>query len=155
MMYLGLDPGKSGAIARVFDHLPPMPSDVVRLKETEHDIAEFLRGCEGVKCFAILERVGAMPKQGVSSTFKFGTSYGFLRGLLVGMRIPFSEVSPAVWQKMMGCRSGGDKNVTKSRAQQLFPTLKIVHATADALLLADYARRTHHAAYGRPPGATQ
>lgn len=152
-MYLGLDPGKSGAIARIFDHLPPTPGDVVKLDGTEHDVAEFLRGCEGVECTAILERVNAMPKQGVSSTFKFGTSYGFLRGLLVGMKIPFSEVSPVVWQKAMGCRSGGDKNVTKSRAQQLFPSLKITHANADALLLADFARRTHHAMYGKPAGA--
>lgn len=35
----------------------------------------------------------------------------------------------------------GDKNVTKAAAQRLFPDQKVVHATADAMLLAEYARR--------------
>jgi hypothetical protein len=37
--------------------------------------------------------------------------------------------------------SKGDKNVTKRRAQQLFPQLKVTHAIADALLIAEYGRR--------------
>jgi hypothetical protein len=37
--------------------------------------------------------------------------------------------------------SKGDKNVTKRKAQELFPSLKITHATADALLIAEYLRR--------------
>jgi hypothetical protein len=35
----------------------------------------------------------------------------------------------------------GDKNVSKRRAQELFPQLKVTHATADALLIAEYGRR--------------
>jgi hypothetical protein len=38
--------------------------------------------------------------------------------------------------------SKGDKNVTKAKAQQLFTQLKITHATADALLIAEFARRS-------------
>ena len=41
----------------------------------------------------------------------------------------------------MSWLSKGDKNVTKSRAQELFPELKITHAIADALLIAEYGRR--------------
>ena len=54
---------------------------------------------------------------------------------------PFEEVAPQVWQKVLGCLSRGDKNVTKAKAQQLFPAIKVTHAIADALLLAEYARR--------------
>jgi len=39
--------------------------------------------------------------------------------------------------------TGGDKNVSKRRAQELFPEIKITHAIADALLIAEYARRTN------------
>jgi crossover junction endodeoxyribonuclease RuvC len=84
-----------------------------------------------------------MPKQGVSSTFKFGVNYGFLRGMLTAHKIPFEEVTPQKWQKAMGCLSKGNKNVTKAKAQQLFPNLKITHKVADALLIAEYCRRTH------------
>ncbi len=73
--------------------------------------------------------------------FKFGASYGFLKGLLVGMQIEFEEVTPQKWQKAMGCMTKGDKNVSKSAAQRLFPREKVVHATADAMLIAEFCRR--------------
>jgi len=136
---IGVDPGVSGAIAVISGTSWP---GIIRNDSTEADIAEFVQFWAdfGID-FAFIERVSAMPRQGVSSTFKFGRSYGFLRGLLIASRIPFEEVTPQKWQKAMGCLSGGDKNITKGRAQQLFPQLKITHATADALLIAEYCRR--------------
>lgn len=136
--YIGIDPGKSGSIATICGE----SVGTVRLSETEADISDWLRSVVDGECFAILEQVGAMPKQGVVSTFKFGQSFGFLRGLLIAHRVPFEMVTPAKWQGEMRCRSKGDKNVTKAKAQELFPGEKIVHATADALLLAEYCRRT-------------
>ena len=147
MIFLGADPGKSGAIAAIDEsgnHI-----EHIENSETEADVSEFLlhiycdnkcpRGALDLR--AILEQVSAMPKQGVSSTFKFGQSYGFLRGLLIVHGIPFETVTPAKWQLVMRCRSKGDKNVTKARAQELFPQVKVTHAIADALLLAEYCRR--------------
>ncbi|MDE6842532.1 MAG: hypothetical protein K2J24_03310, partial [Muribaculaceae bacterium] len=32
--------------------------------------------------FCCLEKVGAMPKQGVTSMFHFGENYGFIQGVL-------------------------------------------------------------------------
>jgi hypothetical protein len=82
-----------------------------------------------------------MPGQGVSSSFKFGMSYGSLRMALIAHSIPFESVTPQAWQKSLHCLSGGDKNRTKARAQQLFPNQKVTHATADSLLIAEYIRR--------------
>ena len=134
---IGIDPGESGSIVAI----GVGGISMMRLSETEHDIAEFLKGFDADCCFAVLEKVHAMPKQGVCSAFSFGASYGFLKGLLVGLRMPFEEVSPQAWQKTMGCRTGGDKNISKAAAQRLFPSLKVVHANADALLIAEYCRR--------------
>lgn len=139
MSYLGIDPGKSGAMA-IVDEEGGLVS-VCRLKETHHDVWAWLDEHRAEVGFAVLEKVSAMPKQGVSSTFKFGESFGFCQGMLVAAAVRFELVTPQKWQGAMGCRSKGDKNVTKARAQALFPTTKVVHATADALLLADYARR--------------
>lgn len=83
-----------------------------------------------------------MPKQGVASSFKFGRSYGFLIGLLTGLRIPYEFVTPQKWQKAMGCLTHGDKNISKAAAQRRWPNEKWTHATADAGLIAEYGR-TH------------
>ena len=140
-LYLGVDPGKSGAFACVDDH---GNVDFIKLAETEHDVATWLkqRGLR-IKC-GLLEQVSAMPKQGVASTFKFGASYGFCRGLLVSRGVRFETITPAKWQQQMRCRSKGDKNVTKAAAQRLFPSVKITHANADAILLAELARCCRH-----------
>ena len=138
-LYMGIDPGYSGAVALVGPEGKFV--DCVRLSETEHDVSEFISEYASDIEFAILEKVNAMPRQGVSSTFKFGTSYGFCRALLVCHRIRFETAPPGVWQKAMRCLSKGDKRVTKSAAQRLFPEEKVVHATADSMLIAEYARR--------------
>jgi hypothetical protein len=136
--YLGIDPGKSGAIAAIsYDGL----LDVIRFDATLHDISNWLLMKQNaVHC--MIEKVNAMPRQGVASTFKFGRYFGLAEGLLVAHRIPYSFVLPSKWQQEMHCRSKGDKNVTKTRAQQLWPNEKIIHATADAMLIAEYCRLT-------------
>lgn len=139
MIYLGIDPGASGAIAALWGDGKP---EFCKLKETEHDASNWLWQFPFDECVATIELVHAMPKQGVTSTFKFGKSYGFLLGLLTAHRIPYQFVRPLVWQTAMKCRTKGDKNVTKAAAQRLFPEIKITHANADALLLAEYCRRT-------------
>lgn len=146
MIFLGIDPGASGGIA--FLSSIDAEAQATKMPETERDAWLAISTWELSKAFAIIEAVHSMPKQGVASSFKFGRSYGFLRGCLIASGIPFEEVTPQRWQKELGCMSKGDKNVTKARAQQLFPGLKITHATADALLLAEYARRTWNARQG-------
>lgn len=155
-IFIGIDPGASGGIAALGLTIGPWAS---KFADTEQDTLMQLVNCVAdtrfpvfievlpntphTEAFAVIERVHSMPKQGVASSFKFGQSYGFLRGCLIASGIPFEEVTPQRWQKELGCLSRGDKNVTKARAQQLFPSLKITHATADALLLAEYARRLY------------
>ncbi len=136
MVYMGVDPGMSGAVALVSRHaVKAFPFK----KLTERDIWETFHGAGAD--FALLEQVHSMPKQGVASSFKFGRSYGFLRCCLVASGVPFEEITPVKWQTLMRCRTRGDKNITKARAQQLFPAIKVTHAIADALLLAELCKR--------------
>lgn len=137
-MILGIDPGKSGGFAIVnetagiafaFDKLTP--TDIVKtIKEYKGNIRT-----------AYIEQVSAMPKQGVVSVFTFGQNYGWWQGVLTALGIPIERVSPLKWQTYMKCRTGGNKNVSKARAQEIFPEKKITHAIADALLIAEYGRR--------------
>lgn len=142
MIYIGIDPGKSGGIA-VMDTILSF-TQVSKMPETEKDIWEFFRMLKERHqggLYAVIEDVHAMPGQGVTSMFTFGSGLGGLRMALIGNGISFEKVSPMKWQKFMGCLSKGDKNVTKRKAQELFPNHTITHAVADALLIAEYARR--------------
>jgi len=141
---LGIDPGASGGIAWISEDGTHVRA--AKMPDTNHDLANILQ--EYPSRLAILERVSSRPGQGVSSTFKFGTNFGLIQGVLSALVIPYELVTPTVWQKAMGCLSKGDKNVTKAAAQRLFPSLKITHATADALLLAEYGRRVWNARNG-------
>jgi len=138
---IGIDPGKSGGLTVMDEHgciidVQPMT------KMTEADIGEwFYEWSEDGNVFAYLEKVHSMPGQGVASMFKFGQGFGFLIGCLTCLGIPYEFVTPQKWQKYLSCQTKGDKNVTKSKAQQLFPELKITHAIADSILIAEYGRR--------------
>ena len=142
MTYLGIDPGKSGAIAFLpDDHGTPW---TIATDSTHRDLAEaVLEHCDPESyAFALLEYVSSSPQMGVKSAFTFGQSFGALEMLLAATGVPFERITPRKWQTAMACLSGGDKNVTKRRAQELFPSLKVTHRNADALLLAELARRT-------------
>ena len=93
--------------------------------------------------FALIELVHSSPQMGVKSAFTFGQGFGRLEMAFSACRIPFDYVRPQVWQKALGCLTKGDKSVTKAKAQQLFPHLKCTHKISDALLIAEYNRRTH------------
>ena len=81
-----------------------------------------------------------MPGQGVSSTFTFGHSAGVVEGVVAGAGIPLTLISPQSWKKHAGL-IGKDKDAARSRAIQLFPSLRILdlkgkgQAIADALLI--------------------
>lgn len=140
---IGIDPGNSGGIVKLCDVSGTVIFSDKFADKTEHDIAELVReyACSDVaNDYAWIEQVHAMPKQGVSSTFKFGRHFGFLVGLLTGLRVPYSLVTPAKWQGLLGCRTKGDKNISKAAAQRLWPEHKWTHAIADAALIAEYGR---------------
>jgi crossover junction endodeoxyribonuclease RuvC len=137
--YIGLDPGKQGGIAWITPEgkacAVPMPDTLRDLWDVFADIV-----ADAGECVAALENVSSSPQMGVVSSFTFGQGYGRLEMALTAAMIPYQRVTPGVWQKEMKCRTKGDKNVSKARAQELFPQIKITHAIADSLLIASYAR---------------
>lgn len=133
---IGIDPGQGGGIALLEDGVVP---SVFKMPETERDIYDLIRSMPAESAY--IEQVHSTPQMGVASSFKFGVGYGGLRMALIAIGTPFSDVTPAKWQQVMRCRSRGDKNVTKRRAQELFPDIKMTHALADALLIAAFGYR--------------
>lgn len=68
---------------------------------------------------AFIERVGAMPQEGASSSFKFGYVAGLMYGIIAAHRVPITMVNPQKWKAIMGL--GKHKNVAVARACELFP----------------------------------
>ena len=99
-----------------------------------------------------LERAQAMPGQGVSSMFSTGQGFGINKGMLAGLELSFTIVSPQVWQREMfkGLPKEG-KDTTRIVCQRLWPKVdwrasercKVAHdGLCDAALIAEYGRRT-------------
>ena len=135
---IAIDPGASGAVAvrrpdgTVEAFAFTTESEAVELLE------DFLAHEGATEYQAVLERVRAMPGQGVTSMFTFGANYGFWRGALQALRIPFTEHTPQQWQKglMLGKVKGPDrKRALKQLAAERYPDLKPTLKTADALLM--------------------
>lgn len=142
-IYIGVDPGKNGGLSVLGYAHPltyPMPDTIRGLWDLIHEISHSA-SIESLPIKAYLESVSASPQMGVVSSFTFGNGFGHLEMALTAAGIPFERCRPQVWQREMSCLSKGDKTVTKRRAQELFPTLTITHAIADALLIAEYGRR--------------
>ena len=143
---IGVDPGANGGIAWIDYNgkacVEKMPDSLQDLWELICDITSYPRSSiDGRSYKAYIEQVSSSPQMGVVSAFSFGRGYGNLEMALTAAGIPFERVRPQVWQKALGCMTKGDKNVSKRRAQELFPDRKITHATADALLIAYYGTK--------------
>jgi Holliday junction resolvasome RuvABC endonuclease subunit len=142
---IGIDPGKNGAIAWISSEGPKVEKMPETLADLWHLISHIVNDSATIyrhtELKAYLEQVHSSPQMGVKSAFTFGNGFGHLEMALTAANIPFERIRPQKWQATMGCMTRGDKNVTKQRAQELFPSMKITHATADAMLIAEYGKR--------------
>lgn len=154
MKFVGIDPGKSGALAVIETHdgQPPIISTLAfDPKNPNVFVSEIhsLSYCAS-RCFVVVENVHAMPKQGVSSSFNFGRSFGWILGLLDLASLPYELVNPQKWKKEFSCTS--DKNTSIAVAKRLFPTANLMRTErcttphdgiCEALLMAEYGRRRY------------
>ena len=146
-MIIAIDPGVSGGIAcfkggRVI--CCAMPQTFSDIHKALSDLSQGVPQCRDR---VFLEKVHAMPGNGVVSMFTFGENYGYLRGVCHTLRYSIEDVPPQAWQKALQCGSKGKipqtewKNLLKNKAQQLYPDLRVTLATADALLILEWAKR--------------
>ena len=115
MIYIGIDPGKKGAMAII----KPDGIEIHAHSEAVYNeaLAAVVPLGDGVRC--CLEHVGAMPGQGVTSMFSFGDNFGFIRGLLTAHGVPYELVRPQKWKKEYSITA--DKNGAIAVCSRLFP----------------------------------
>lgn len=167
-LFMGIDPGKTGAISIIDDSgailfcevIPTIKKKVVNY----NDINDILTEWSPRIRHAGFEDNHAQLGRAAGSTFEFGHITGFLYGLLIAYKIPHTLAKPAQWQKEMwqGCKiikkksSTGKTMVNDTKAtseiaaMRLYPgydfrksdLAKNPHdGKIDATLIAEYTRR--------------
>ena len=148
---LAIDPGLSGGLAlwglgaTAAYPMPRLQGDFVEWVRDWRSVARV----EGFTMECVLEEVSgyAGKSQPGSAMFRFGESYGFIKGVIQALEIRLVLVRPQVWQKGFGlgtassCASKSEwKNKLKGEAQRRFPELRVTLGTADALLIGEWYR---------------
>lgn len=153
MIYIGIDPGLTGAVAILQENAPPIVHDMPTMAYGKS--AQVGRALDCAALAAILypfsrlgfgdvfvERVGAFPGQGVSSTFSLGMSYWGAVGVARALEFPVHLVEPRTWKSFFQLDADKAKSLTLARS--LYPgvglKLKRDHNRAEALLIARYGR---------------
>ena len=164
MIRIGIDPGRNGFICVMKDdtiyyesiHLVGDKVDLHELYSVFARVAT--QGDKDLHC--ILEDVHAVFGSSAKSTFNFGWIVGVIETFLVCFYIPYTKVTPKVWQSEMwqgipkitkqGKNSADTKAMSLLAAKRLFPNedlratercTKPHDGLVDSLLLAEYCRR--------------
>jgi crossover junction endodeoxyribonuclease RuvC len=150
MRLIGIDPGAKGAVALFVDdgrfaEVRDMPT-VLHKGRPRVDAAALAALVRSLAphC-AVVELVGAMPGQGVTSMFQFGRAVGIVEGVLASLLIPVTYVTASQWKGAL--RVPADKHGARARASQLMPQgaehwPKSVHdGRAEAALIGLYGSR--------------
>ncbi len=151
MIYIGIDPGKTGAWAAINHNndfvkcgdMPLHENGRINARQLRIDMQDAIPRTDGAEI--IIELVAARPGQGVTSMFSFGHSAGVIEAVASMMLYPVHFVTPQRWKKH--CELiGAKKSASLDMARDIWPTapLKLAkhHGRADALLLALYGFET-------------
>ena len=154
-LIISIDPGLTGAIGFLrngaYVAVEDMPTVVkgvgsVKREVSPAGIKQLIRNHmnEWDDVMAVIEKVGAMPGQGVSSVFSLGDSYGTARAVLATANFETIYVSPVTWKKHF--KLSADKELSRTLAVRCFPaaplTLKKHADRAEALLIARWLWET-------------
>jgi crossover junction endodeoxyribonuclease RuvC len=156
---LGVDPGFSGGFAWLAVDgsgagAAPMPVHKGKGR-AELDVPGLVALVRSVQAghavaLAVVERVHAMPRQGLASTFAFGRGFGEVLGALKALGLPLELPTPQAWRRVVLAGTPGGKLASIQYARRRFPQVPLLatprsrtphDGMAEALLMCEYGRR--------------
>jgi len=153
MKFYGIDPGKKGGVAKIDDagaliYAVPMPLQPDKLLDVPA-LSRLLDFTE--RSHYALERAQPMPRQGISSTSKYMTDYGRIRGVIES-RTPVEFihlVRPQVWKAIL--ETGRDKQGAIDLVERIYPDFNLIlpgrrvrsDGLADSICIALWCRHAH------------
>ncbi len=149
---IAFDPGKNGGISvgSESSDLFVIPMLMAGNELDTAAIKDLIKDRKPEK--AIVEKVGAMPGQGVVSTFNFGCNYGKLLGLLSGLSVPTELVTPQRWKGVVLDGTPKDKDAAIAYCRRVFPEISLIatprsrnphDGIADVICIWEFGRRTY------------
>lgn len=139
---LGIDPGAEGAAC----FLAGGTMQIIRLDDdklieymrTAHRENQLKAFIEFIDCRKIFR-----GKCQVNSLRSISENYGYWRGVLKGIGIPYETVESSTFESVCGCKLkvydyARQKQANWEKAQLLYPNFKICKYSADAVLIAHY-----------------
>ena len=159
MLIIGIDPGISGAICffengeikDVID-MPSMAEGKKNKKQINgsqlfNELEIRVKDFQKKNIAVVVERVSAMPGQGVTSMFNFGQSYGVIKGICSAMQLPIYFISPSKWKKYYNLIKTS-KDASRAKVIEIFPYIssklqkKKDSNKAEAILIASFFNNT-------------
>ncbi len=149
MLIIGIDPGLSGALAildangtaEAVHDLPVIRDGRLSWIDGGQMQSLLIEAVQGRPARVVVERVSAMPRQGIASAFNFGCGFGSILAIAQARQLPIELVTASTWKRALGLT--GDKRASLDKARLLFPTAELHLAKhdgrAEALLLAHWA----------------
>lgn len=127
-IWIGIDPGKSGAIAFLYedgsivfqDHNVPLQImlDNIKLAIQNHDVQ-----------MCMIEDVHSIYGASAKSNFMFGFNTGLMHGIIRSLDLPLGQVQPKAWQKHIGVKGTIKGKAVKTAVAEIVQSLypKITH----------------------------
>ena len=151
-LFVGIDPGMNGGICFIKPELENDYAKAIRCPKTAQEMAvALIAGLDGIapsNVVLFVEHVWAFPGDGRVSAFRFGYNYGLWKGITAANEIDLYNIPPKRWQGSLNVPDktyGKDrKKWLKEHAVSLFPNVKITFNTADAVLIANYAKECYY-----------
>ena len=165
-VWIGIDPGLSGAIAVIQYDGQVVTVLPIPLAGKEIDVKCIIKWLikkatvqkDGIfykrDATVYIEAVHSMPGQGVSSVFKFGFVTGILHGIIRTLGIPLYTVTPQAWKKEILAGTDKSKQASIDYVARTYPNVSLKrtersttydHNMSDAICIAEYCRRKHSA----------
>ena len=145
-LYIGIDPGKNGALAMI--------DETKEVTLIDFDLETYIKllnyfkiNLDWYSVFIGIERVHAMPGEGVKSSFSFGERVGELKGILSTLDFDNNTewIQPQTWQKHINTDSNRGKKAIADSLLNLYPSADLYgprgglkDGRSDALGIANY-----------------
>ncbi len=145
--YIGIDPGKGGAIAVIGPHgIEVADCPMIGSNPDYPAMAATLAPYHRTQCHAVIEAVSSFG-MGRTSAFTFGANFGSWQALMGAYQVPYSLVSPTAWKRALRLPRGAKKDDSRAAAIRLYPEMasalqrKKDHGRAEAILLAHHCQQ--------------
>ena len=140
-MIIGIDPGRSGAVAIWSGGI----DKVIKCPSNSKEMADIIKSVSNENVVAYVERVWARPSNATRAAFTFGVNYGEWLGILSTLNIDTVHVTPQTWMKYykdkFNIKLPKEKKDRKNKLKELathYTDKKVTLYNADAILIAVY-----------------